>query len=642
MCGIFGIYKSVQSSNACCEIKKGLLDLEYRGYDSCGISIANNGQIQTVKTIGSVSNLETKQSYPLQGYVGIGHTRWATHGKINITNTQPICLQNISVVHNGIVENTTEILNFLNQNNVKHKYSNITSDTTLLPALISYTMRQNGNNFCAGFFQAHQMLKGNSAIVALYGDKNAQIAIASKGASVYIGKSKNNISISSDLFTLSQCQEIYKVGEEETLLIHNSVKSDKNTNNQIRVTKITNIQAAFLHTQQNDVIFNIKKQNDNTSKCLPSHNKHTYKHITRQEIQEQTEILKQIMQFYVNKNEELDTNNIPQIKKPKEIKKINFIASGSSYNAGFIISKIIEDEIDIETSCYFGSEFAYCHPNAKQNSKIQELCVFISQSGETMDSIVSVKRAKWLGMKVLCILNTKDNTMAEMADYKMFCEGKKEIGVAATKSFSSQIMSGLFFMLSFCSQIKAKNTNEIKQEIKKLQNIPTVIVNTIMQENEIQQIAEKMTKAKFLHFIGRGLSFGLSLEGSLKAKELSYIPSEPLFGGELKHGHLAVVSKNVWCVCPLLDNKLTNKSIGNINEIIVRKGNVLIISSNKIDIANIKNYTNCHCVTADVNNNFELIFSIIVTQQLLAYHIAAKLNREIDKPRNLAKSITVE
>ncbi len=588
MCGIIGYIGKKSLEEVLIE---GLKNLEYRGYDSSGIALQNFNDVQIIKSTGKIKELEKKlqEINLINSNIGIAHTRWATHGNPNIENAHPHQVGNITLVHNGIIENANELRQKLTKEGVKFKSQ---TDTEVLCALINFYYK---NDISSAIKKALKEVKGSYALAILV-KKDESIYAIKKDSPLIVGIDKDGYFIASDISAIIKYTNKYIVLEENEL-----VKLSQND---------------YVITKNNKII---KKSIQSTEIDFESITKSNYKHYMLKEIMEEEILLEKTFNIYNDKDSLID------ISKYEEI---HIIGCGSAMYAGMVGKTLLEEKSNIRCYVECASEYRY----KKIFYDRKTLVILISQSGETADTIAAMRKAKENKIDTLAIVNVKTSTIARESDYKIFIEAGKEIAVATTKAYLLQVT--IFSLLAYFSSINKHILKEInlKEEEK---NILSHLKNILEQRKKYYEIAKKIFQEEDIYFIGRGIDYSLCLEGSLKLKEISYIHSEAYQAGELKHGTIALINKNTPVIAIISDQNIADKTLSNIEEVKSRGANVIIISTKKIS-----NYEN-NIVVPKISDFFQPIL-IIPILQLIAYEVANLRNCDIDKPKNLAKSVTVE
>ncbi|BCX14021.1 MAG: glutamine--fructose-6-phosphate aminotransferase [isomerizing] [Candidatus Dojkabacteria bacterium] len=608
MCGIVS-YSG--RSNALEVILKGLQKLEYRGYDSVGISLISGSEIITNKHVGSVSEFSSQISEnSLQNFkssCGIGHTRWATHGKVDLTNTHPHFSNNkkIAVVHNGIIENYLELKTHLEKLGFSF-YSE--TDTEVIPNLVQ-SFVDTGMNLIEAFKETLKMLKGSFAIAMVTSIEPKKIFIAKCKSPLVIGKNKGEFYVASDANALLEFCNNFLFMEDETYAILEYGKQPK-----------------LFNFRGNSVKVNFKKLKL-TAKQVSNKN---YDDYMLKEINEQPEVIKNIISEYLSdsgfKSEFLNLNK-------KDFKRIIILACGSSYNAGLLGKYWIEKFAQIPTNVEIASEFKLRNPVLKKS----DLIIAISQSGETADTISAVEYAKSKKCKIVAICNTPESTLDRMSNQTIFLNAGHEVGVAATKTFLAQV--AILFLIAINLAHNKFKKFKIEEYLSEFTKISDKIHETLSFTSQIESLSQKYAHFKNFFFLGRGLAYPLAIEGALKLKEISYIHAEGLPVGEMKHGSIALIDELFPSVVLAFKNFYFDKTLSNALEIKARNGKVILFTDEQIsfDSKFIDDFLTLPQVKFDMEP-----FVFIVILQLFAYYVAKKLGRNVDKPRNLAKSVTVE
>ena len=612
MCGIVG-YIGKQKAEPI--LINGLLRLEYRGYDSAGIAVMEKNGIKNIKNKGRVKELsEIPEIQKLEGTIGIGHTRWATHGKPSSINSHPHMdnKKTTAVVHNGIIENYIEIKDFL-----KEKGYNFLSetDTEVIPNLINYfyeqTEKKNKMDFLKAIRKSVQMFKGSFAIEILNNDfKNLMFAIR-KDSPLVIGKGIEENYISSDIpAILSFTKDFYLLEDFEFAVLSNNEIEFYNMN-----------------------LEKIEKNTKNIAWDISSAEKAGYNDFMLKEIYEQPKSIRETIGARITPNSKCYLDELNFSKEYLEnLDKIYIVACGTAMNAGMTAKKILEQCCKIQTEVDIASEFRYRKPLITEKT----LCIFISQSGETADTIAALKLAKSYGAKTIAISNVIGSSIVREADYSLYTHAGPEIAVASTKAYTAQITLLAIISIYFAEtlEIENKEIEELKSEIL---DIPKKIEQILNDTNQIKKIAKKISNEKDIFFIGRGIDYAVALEGSLKLKEISYIHSECYAAGELKHGPIALIESGITVIGIITDENIVSKTISNLQEVTTRGAKTIIITNQNLGTSDFDEIIKI----PKINSYISPILSVI-PMQLLAYYISKEKGLDVDKPRNLAKSVTVE
>ncbi len=607
MCGIVGYIGTKKASPI---LINGLKKLEYRGYDSAGISTIEKGEISILKDKGRVKNLENIDGIKdLKGTIGIAHTRWATHGKPSKSNSHPHMdnSKSFSVVHNGIIENYKELKAFLENNNY-HFYSD--TDTEVIPNLIHYYY-QKENDFLKAVNLACKELSGSYAIEVICKDIPDTMIVSRKDSPLVIGKSDDETFISSDIPALiSFTNNFYFLNDKEIAFIKNN-----------------NI--VFYDNDLNE----ISKELTTVELSADSADKDGFDDYMLKEIYEQPKSIRETI------GTSLSTQCIhfDGLSLTKEylstIDKIYIVACGTAMHAGLGVKSNFEILCNIPVTVEVASEFRYRNPLIDEKT----LCIYISQSGETADTIAALKLAKSKGAKTIAVTNVIESSITREADYYVYTHAGPEIAVASTKAYTSQLVLLNIMALYFAEILETSSKtriNNIKEEILKLSDKAEEVLKNI---EKIKEISKKIYSKRDMFFLGRGIDYAVALEGSLKLKEISYIHSEAYASGELKHGPIALIEHDVPVISILTNSTLVEKSVSNIQEVITRGAKSIVITNQNIDKSNFDVVINIPEISALLSP----IISVIPLQ-LLAYYISKEKGLDVDKPRNLAKSVTVE
>ncbi len=605
MCGIVGYTGKRKALGI---LLSGLQSLEYRGYDSAGISLKTKSGIETVKTKGKVIDLISliaESRLDTSAKIGIGHTRWATHGKPSTENAHPHFTEAVSVVHNGIIENYRSIEKFLNNKGISRKTD---TDTETIALLIDHYLKAS-LDFKNAFFESVKKLKGSFAIVALSKDFD-YLMLAKHESPLVIGISEGETFIASDVSAMIEYTNNFIFLEDGDVAL---VDRDR----------ITIFNEKLEETKRNTVQINWSKEKAQ---------KGGYKHFMLKEIAEEDEAVRNTIQSRIDENGRILLDDEIKLDKEflKNIDRITVVACGTSFYAGLTAKPILEKFTGVKVDVEIGSEFRYYDYLYSKNN----LFLAISQSGETADTKEPLKMAKKRGIKTLSIVNVKESAIARLSDSCIYTLAGPEISVASTKAFTSQL--AVLFMLAFyISQLKGKR--EAFEAAKKLLKIPSLIKQTFdLTEKTIKELADKYYKYQNFLYLGRGICFPLALEGALKLKEISYIHAEGYPAGEMKHGPIALIDENTPSVVVAHPKEpLYSKSISNCEEIKSRHGKIILVSSRKSTIVD------DIIEVPEVDYDFAP-FIYIIPLQLFAYHVAYLRGNDIDQPRNLAKSVTVE
>jgi glucosamine--fructose-6-phosphate aminotransferase (isomerizing) len=605
MCGIIGIASNKPVST---NIINSLKKLEYRGYDSAGLATLTENSINEKKCSGRVEELEKILfKAPSNGNIGIGHVRWATHGIPNVINAHPHSSDQVSVVHNGIIENSDEIKRELEAKGIKFKSQ---TDTEVITLLITLSLKE--NEPLKAVFKTLKKLKGSFALGIIFKNFSDTIIGARRGSPLAVGYAKEENYIGSDSYALkSMTNKISYLNDDELCVL---------TKEQINFYdgKLKKINKK-IHVMSEDEV---------------SIDKGEYKHFMLKEIHEQPETVKNCISEYIDSlKEDINIYNFPI--EPNKINKIILIGCGTAYNSCLTAKYWFEELTSIEVDVDIASEFRY----RKLRFNSNYLYIFVSQSGETADTAAALDICKKNNVKTCSIVNVIESTIARNSDWVLPIYAGTEVGVASTKAFLGQLIVLYILCLKLASVRKDINQRVYEKNIKSLKMLPDAIKESIATESNVQLMAKEFLKAKGSMFLGRGSSFPIALEGALKLKELSYLHAEGYPAGEMKHGPLALIEEGLPVIILAPKDKYFEKTLSNMQEVMSRGGKILFITDNKKDSLNENIRFGLRVPHLD-----NLLSPILLTVplQMLAYHVALLKNCDVDKPRNLAKSVTVE
>jgi len=606
MCGIVGITSNKQVISP---IINSLKKLEYRGYDSAGIATLNKGLINEVKCEGRVDTLEKNLlKTRLEGIVGIGHVRWATHGAPSTINAHPHSSEKVSVVHNGIIENSTILKKFLIKKG--HIFKSQT-DTEVIVHLITEYLKK--NDLKKTILKVLKKLHGSFALGVIFKDYPDIIIGARRGSPLAVGYGPNENYLGSDSYALkTMTNKISYLNDGEFCILKNNSVEFFGSNG-IKVNK------KILELSSNE----------------QSYEKGDFKHFMAKEIEEQPITVKNCINEYIDKiNSEINIFNFPW--KPKEISSIVLIGCGTAYHSCLTAKYWFEQLTSLDVSVDIASEFRY----RKNRFKKDALYVFVSQSGETADTYASLDLCNKNKMKTCSVVNVVESSIARDSKFVLPIHCGPEIGVASTKAFLGQMLVLYILCLKISKIKKDIDKTSYLKKIKSLLSLSDLIKKTLETDGKIQSICSSFVEVKGSMFLGRGYSYPIALEGALKLKELSYLHAEGYPAGEMKHGPLALIEEGMPVVVLAPRDEYYTKTISNMQEVIARGAKVLLITNKSKD----EIYSENIWEKIDVENTTDelLPFLITIPLQKLAYYSALKKGYDIDKPRNLAKSVTVE
>lgn len=603
MCGIIGY---VGNENAVPLIIDGLKKLEYRGYDSAGIAIYEDNEFLVEKRQGRLSVLEAEvEKKSLSSTIGIGHTRWATHGEPSNINSHPHIgsESKIAIVHNGIIENYKTLRSKLERKGITFVSD---TDSEVVAQLAEYYYK---GNIMDTVIKVVTVLEGSYALGIMCKDEPEKIIAIKKDNPLIIGVSESGNFIASDVpAVLEHTSKVYYLEDKEIAILEKDTVSFYNLDKEV-----------------------IAKQIETISWSVESAQKGGYEHFMFKEIMEQPKVLRDTINTTLLKGENksvIDTIDI------KLYNKIVITACGSAYNAGAIGKFVFENLCRVSVEVDLASEFRYRDPIIDEKT----LVILISQSGETADTIAAMREAKRKGAKTLSLVNVIGSTIAKETDYTVYTLAGPEIAVATTKAFSAQLVLLYILAVNFAKSL-GNISNEKQEELFEEINLLPMKIEEVLQEiDKIGQYAATCIGYKSIFFIGRNIDHAIALEGSLKLKEISYIHSEAYAGGELKHGTISLIEENTLVVAISCCQRLSGKIMSNVEQVITRGAKVLLISNSTVSTEDDKRYSIC---IPQTNELFSPSISAIVLQ-LFSYYVAANKGLDIDKPRNLAKSVTVE
>jgi glucosamine--fructose-6-phosphate aminotransferase (isomerizing) len=584
MCGIIGY---IGKNDATKKIINTLERLEYRGYDSAGIAYYD-GNITIEKAVGKINNLKGKIRYN-EANMGIGHTRWATHGGVTENNAHPFCQGKFTIVHNGIIENYGIIKNNL----IKKGYVfNSETDSEVIAALLDDIYKDNGNTLDT-IFRVSNILEGSYAVLIINSDELDKIYCIRKDSPLIIGIGDDENFIVSDMSAVKNYTDRYYLLDNYDIGV--VTKDDVKIYNNNKLV--------------NKSVYTFDYKTD-------EYDKQGFSHYMLKEINEEEQL------FRTNMLDNLDS--IPSIK---EYDKIYIVGCGSAYYAGLVGAYFIEKYADKEVITCLASEFRYKKLFLKEN----DLVIFISQSGETADTLASLRIARDLGAKTLAIVNALGSSIAREAHETIYTNCGIEVAVATTKVYAMQV-----YILGL---LAIKNNNEDYQKLLPYYKNLSKQIHDIIKGEQYLEVANQIYDKDNIFFLGRNIDYAISLEGSLKLKEISYIHSEAYPAGELKHGTISLISDNTIVISIITNDNIKNKTISNIKEVVARGAYSIIIARDDLEIDK-----DTYDILIKIPKSIPLLDPIltVVMLQLISYHVAKLRKTDIDKPRNLAKSVTVE
>ncbi len=613
MCGIVGY---IGSRDAYPILIKGLKRLEYRGYDSAGVALINNDDLNVYKTKGKVADLESFcEAKNISGHVGIAHTRWATHGEPSSVNAHPHYSEskNLAIIHNGIIENYAEIKNNLIAKGVKFRSD---TDTEVLVQLIEYVqVKKNLDTLTAVQVALHQVI-GAYAIALLDKREPNQIIAARKQSPLVVGIGENEFFLGSDASPIVEFTDKVVYLEDGSIAVMRLGEE----------LKVVNI----LNRELNPLVHTIDMNLGQIEKC-------GYPHFMLKEIFEQPECLTNCMRGRINADADQVTLSavIDYKERLLAAKRIIIVACGTSWHAGLIGKQLIETFCRIPVDVEYASEFRYRNPVVTKD----DLVIAMSQSGETADTLAAIELAKRSGALIYGICNAVGSSIPRATDTGSYIHVGPEIGVASTKAFTGQVIVLAMLSLALAKEKGTIDDQTYNEVVKELSLIPEKMKEVLQQNEKIADLSRIFTYAHNVIYLGRGYSYPVALEGALKLKEISYIHAEGYPAAEMKHGPIALVDSDMPVVVIATHNAMYEKVLSNIQEIKARKGRVIaLVTKGDETISRIADEV------IELPKTLECLEPLLATipLQLLAYHIAVCKDKNVDQPRNLAKSVTVE
>ncbi|RKY37259.1 MAG: glutamine--fructose-6-phosphate transaminase (isomerizing) [Candidatus Omnitrophota bacterium] len=612
MCGIVGY---IGKRNISKVLLESLQRLEYRGYDSSGIATLDNNDLYLCRETGCLENLAaTLAEYPVKGNVGIGHTRWATHGEPSKVNAHPHtdCENNLVLVHNGIIENYAELRNKLKKNN--HKFRSNT-DSEIIVHIIEDYLKKGAKNLEEAVICTLMDLKGAYAIAALNKNEPEKMVAAKNGSSLILGIGKNEIFVASDASAvIPYTRQIVFLEDYQIAIIEQGKFNVINLNG-------------------NNVAYNVSLVDWD----IDSAQKDGYAHFMLKEIHAQPKMLKKILSEKFNSdNFSLKLSEFSKIKKySADINQIVIQACGTSFHAGMVGKFIFEYFVNLHTDIEISSEIKYKHFIYSKKS----LIISITQSGETADTLIALRQLRRKGLRTISLCNVVGSTIARESDAVFYIHAGPEIGVASTKAYTAQLFA-LYSIGIFLGTLKRIIKKSLKSSlIKELTFIPSLMHKVLASEQQIAACAKKYAKYNDFFYLARGINYANALEGALKLKEVAYVHASAYPAGEIKHGPITLVCKELICVCIVTESSTYEKMLFNLEEIKARHGRVIAIATEGNQ--EIKNYADDVIYIPYVQEIFSPLL-VALPLQIFAYYVALARGCNVDKPRNLAKSVTVE
>jgi len=606
MCGIVGY---VGDGNAEELVLEGLRRLEYRGYDSAGISRLDTKKeiLETIKAVGKIENLEKEllKFSAFKSPLAIGHTRWATHGIVNETNAHPHGDRDVCIVHNGIIENAYQLRDSLKAQGVEFQSE---TDTEVFYQILNLELKKT-KNIKNAILNSFQKVEGNSAFVVIHKEQKKLYAIKRSAPLVCakrVASGSTDLFVSSDPYALLGFVDVMFFPEDEVLC---ELSYD----------------SQFVNFYELDGSESERYRFDKKTSAMNIETKGSFDHFMLKEIHEQPHLIKNIMRIY--KDEETQ-NKILNLKHLKS-QYINIIGCGTAWHAGLVLKNALEAKLPLKANCEIASEYRY---RKLKNQEI-ETGLFISQSGETADTLACTEMMKSLGHNLISILNVEGSSIYRECSNNFLIHAGQEVGVASTKAFTMQVIVGHFLIQGLMGKDPSKEYE------KELITLSERVEDILAREDEIKEVAKDIYQKKGFIFTGRGKYFPIALEGALKLKEIAYVHAEGYAAGELKHGPIALIDENMVNVS-LIGPELYDKTLSNTEEVRSRRGKILIVGPK--DKKELKEISDWYIpLNFDGLDDFAPLY-VNVVMQLLSYYIAKEKGTDIDKPRNLAKSVTVE
>ncbi len=608
MCGIIGI---VSNKDVSASLVEGLRRLEYRGYDSAGIATLQGKHIVRARAPGKLTNLEQHLKIaPLRGHTGIGHTRWATHGLPNEKNAHPHATDHVAVVHNGIIENYITLKNELEQNQCRFETD---TDTEVIVHLVTQYLKQ-GLSPQEAANAAFDRLEGTFALVMIFAGEDNLMIGTRRGTPLAVGYGEGEMFIASDSYALAPLTKKICFLED---------------GDRVAVSR----EKVFIYVNDNKPV---KREIRITAQSGATTGKGEYPHFMLKEIHEQPAVIGDTLNSFINPA--TGDVSLPEhvIEALRDAPRLTLVACGTAFYACLAAKYYFEAFARVPCEVDIASEFRYRGAPMPKDG----VAIFVSQSGETLDTLEALRYCKRQGQKILSIVNTIESTIERESDLVLHTLAGPEIGVASTKAFTTQLTTLACLALALCTDKKTLTEEARKEIIESLRHLPKVASDVLGSEKEIQKIAKHVMKSRDMLYLGRGGMYPMALEGALKMKEISYIHAEGYAAGEMKHGPIALIDENVPVVALAPSDALFEKTASNIQETRARGGRILLISDEK-GVAALKNDSAWVLVMPDTHPFIAPILYAIPVQ-LLAYHVAVLKGTDVDQPRNLAKSVTVE
>lgn len=608
MCGIVGYFGKREAAPLLIE---GLSKLEYRGYDSAGVSILSDNEINLTKCKGRLANLEEKlEENPIKGHIGIGHTRWATHGKPSDLNSHPHTNENgtISVVHNGIIENYMELREWLIEKGYEFKSE---TDTEVIPNLVDYYY---DGDLLKAVMEVAKKLEGSYAIGVIAADEPDKLVAVRNESPLIVGLGEEENFIASDIpAVLNQTRKVYLLEDKEFVVItKDGVKIYDQDKNEVKKE-----------------VFNVTWDADAAEKG-------GYDHFMMKEIHEQPKAIRDTMTSRIVLGQPIKIDDITITKEQiEQLNKVYIVACGTAYHAGLVGKYVIEKLARVQVEVDIASEFKYRDPIIDENT----LMIVVSQSGETADTMSALRLAKKKGARVIAVTNVVGSSASREADDILYTWAGPEIAVASTKAYVTQLIAMYTIALFFAEQKGTVSQDEIEAIKAEMLALPEKAEAALKCDDVVKALAAKTCNEKDMFFLGRGLDHAVAMEASLKLKEISYIHSEAYASGELKHGPIALIEDGTVVVTMATQEELFDKTVSNMKEVIARGARVFAVAQE--GHTGIEKSVESAIYIPKVMDLLAPVIAII-PMQLFSYYMSMEKGCDVDKPRNLAKSVTVE
>ena len=607
MCGIIGI---VSKNQVVDRLIKGLQCLEYRGYDSSGVAAVNSEDIFFIKSPGKLVSLKNKlKRNPIDGFVGIGHTRWATHGEPTEINAHPHVTKDVAVVHNGIIENFAELKNELLEKGVIFKSQ---TDTEIIAQLVEEKISKEKCQPLEAVRLTIERLSGSFALCFIFRGLGNLLICARRGSPLALGFGVNENFVSSDATSLSLFSQKVCYLEEGDVAV------------------LTKDEVSIFDSSGKSVDREVQILNRDPVNL----SKGKYKHFMEKEIFEQPQVISQVLGFYLNASEE--TLSLPTLPEVTEFKRIVLIGCGTAFYSCLVAKYWFEKLCGLPTHAELASEFRYRSPVVNKD----DLLIFVSQSGETADTIGALRFTKNYSKNILAIVNVEESSIAREATWVFPTKAGSEIGVASTKAFVSQLIILKILNIKFASDLSVISNEQKSNLLKGLLELPRLYAEILSKDQNIKKLCKKFIRSNSVLYLGRDILYPIALEGALKLKEISYLHAEGYASGELKHGPIALVDKSMPVVALNPSTKVFEKTLSNLEEVKARRGKIILFTDEKGEelskdlTKSIFQLPNC--------SDFLVPIVYSLPLQLIAYYTALEKGTDVDQPRNLAKSVTVE